>query len=44
MDGPISQKTKEAWHRVVCYREFIWTKKFYTQLFNMKFHRGGNEC
>ena len=24
--------------------EFIWTKKFCTQLFDMKFHRGGTEC
>ena len=24
--------------------EFIWTKKICTQLFDMKFHRGGNEC
>ena len=30
-------------HRVVSYREFIWTKKICTQLFEMKFHRGGNE-
>ena len=26
------------------YREFIRTKKFSTQLFEMKFHRGSNEC
>ena len=25
-------------------REFIWIKKFCTQLFDLKFHRGGNEC
>ena len=31
-------------HRVVSNREFIWTKKFCTQLFGMKFHRGGNKC
>ena len=31
-------------HRVASYREFIWTKKFCTQLFVMKFHHGGNEC
>ena len=28
----------------VSYREFIWSKKFCTQLFDMKFHRGDNEC
>ena len=31
-------------HRVVSNIEFIWTKTFCTQLFEMKFHRGGNEC
>ena len=31
-------------HRVVSNREFKWTKKIFTQLFDMKFHRGGNEC
>ena len=31
-------------YRVVSYREFIWSQKFCPQLFDMKFHRGGNEC
>ena len=30
-------------HRVVSYIKFIFTEKFCTQLFDMKFHGGGNE-
>ena len=37
-------KVAGMWHhRVVSYREFMWSKKLTTQLYNMKFHRGGNK-
>ena len=33
------------YHRVVSYRELVqMDQKICTQLFDMKFHRGGNEC
>ena len=40
----VGRPVLELRHRVVSYREFIWTPKNCTQLFDMKFHPGGNEC
>ena len=36
----VTQQTERGYARVVSYRQFIWTKKFCIQLFDMKFHRG----